>query len=63
MAGGIKTLDDAKEVLAYGADKISINSPALSDPTLISRLADKFGVQCVVVGIDTFLMRQVAAIR
>ncbi|SPT67869.1 Imidazole glycerol phosphate synthase subunit HisF [Anaerobiospirillum thomasii] len=54
VAGGIKTLDDAKEVLAYGADKISINSPALSDPTLISRLADKFGVQCVVVGIDTF---------
>ena len=37
-----------------GADKISINSPALRDPTLISRLADHFGQQCIVVGIDSF---------
>lgn len=54
VAGGIRTVEDAAELLAYGADKISINSPALSDPTLISRLADRFGVQCVVVGIDSF---------
>ncbi|EAK9882315.1 imidazole glycerol phosphate synthase subunit HisF [Campylobacter lari] len=54
VAGGIKSEDDAKELLANGADKISINSPALNDPDLISRLAKSFGVQCVVVGIDTF---------
>ena len=40
--------------VAGGADKISINSPALADPTLITRLADRFGVQCIVVGIDTW---------
>ncbi len=54
VAGGIKTEDDAKQVLMMGADKISINSPALLDPTLITRLADHFGQQCVVVGIDSF---------
>lgn len=54
VAGGIKTLEDAEKILAFGADKISINSPALSDPTLITRLAERFGVQCIVVGIDTW---------
>lgn len=54
VAGGIKTIDDAAKILSYGADKISINSPALADPNLISRLADRFGVQCIVVGIDTW---------
>jgi cyclase len=54
VAGGIKTEEDAQQILKMGADKISINSPALMDPTLISRLADKFGQQCVVVGIDSF---------
>ncbi|MGN0903395.1 MAG: imidazole glycerol phosphate synthase subunit HisF [Succinivibrio sp.] len=54
VAGGIRTVEDARTILAYGADKISINSPALADPELITRLADKFGVQCVVVGIDTY---------
>lgn len=54
VAGGIKSEDDAKEILMMGADKISINSPALRDPTLISRLADHFGQQCIVVGIDSF---------
>ena len=54
VAGGIKSENDAKEILMMGADKISINSPALRDPTLISRLADHFGQQCVVVGIDSF---------
>ncbi len=39
---------------AAGSGKISINSPALADPTLITRLADRFGVQCIVVGIDTW---------
>jgi cyclase len=54
VAGGIKTEQDAKEILMMGADKISINSPALRDPDLITRLADVFGQQCIVVGIDSF---------
>jgi len=54
VAGGIKTEQDAKEILMMGADKISINSPALRDPDLITRLADVFGKQCIVVGIDSF---------
>jgi len=54
VAGGIKTEEDAQQILRMGADKISINSPALLDPSLISRLADKFGQQCIVVGIDSF---------
>ncbi len=58
VAGGIKSVEDARTILAYGADKISINSPALADPTLISRLADKFGVQCVVVGIDSYFDKE-----
>ena len=53
VAGGIRTVDDAREVLAYGADKISINSPALENPDLIDRMAAEFGSQCVVVGIDS----------
>ncbi|WP_338803184.1 imidazole glycerol phosphate synthase subunit HisF [Xenorhabdus griffiniae] len=54
VAGGIKSVEEAGQILAFGADKISINSPALVDPSLISRLADRYGVQCVVVGIDTW---------
>ena len=54
VAGGIKTEQDAKQILMMGADKISINSPALRDPQLITRLADVFGQQCIVVGIDSF---------
>ena len=53
VAGGIRTLSDAKDVLNRGADKISINSPALGDPDLISQLASRFGSQCVVIGIDS----------
>ena len=54
VAGGIKSTADASRILQFGADKISINSPALANPTLISELADKFGVQCIVVGIDSY---------
>ncbi len=54
VAGGIKSVEDARQILEFGADKVSINSPALADPTLISRLAERFGVQCVVVGIDSY---------
>jgi cyclase len=53
VAGGIRTLKDAEEVLNFGADKISINSPALARPDLINELARRFGSQCVVVGIDS----------
>ena len=53
VAGGIADVDTARRVLHAGADKISVNSPALQRPALVSELADAFGVQCVVVGIDS----------
>lgn len=53
VAGGIRSLADATAILASGADKISINSPALENPNLIDALAKRFGSQCVVVGIDS----------
>ena len=53
VAGGIRSVADAEQVLGEGAEKISINSPALADPELISRLSARFGAQCVVVGIDS----------
>jgi imidazole glycerol-phosphate synthase subunit HisF len=58
VAGGIKSIEDARQILSYGADKISINSPALSDPDLICRLADHFGKQCIVIGIDSWFDQQ-----
>lgn len=53
VAGGIRSVHDAEEVLGEGAEKVSINSPAIADPELISRLSSRFGAQCVVVGIDS----------
>lgn len=53
VAGGIRSVEAARAVLAAGADKISINSPALERPGLIDELAGAFGVQCVVVGVDS----------
>ena len=53
VAGGIRDVEQAREVLYAGADKISVNSPALERPELIDELAAAFGVQCVVVGIDS----------
>ena len=53
VAGGLRSVDDARDVLNAGADKISINTPALERPALIGELAASFGVQCVVVGIDS----------
>jgi cyclase len=53
VAGGIRTIADAEVILHNGADKISINSPALENPLLISDLARRFGSQCVVLGIDS----------
>ena len=54
VAGGIKSVEAAGARLAAGADKISINSPALARPDLIDELCDAYGRQCIVVGIDTF---------
>ena len=53
VAGGIRSIADAEEVLNFGADKISINTPALANPALIDELAKRFGTQCVVIGIDS----------
>jgi imidazole glycerol-phosphate synthase subunit HisF len=53
VAGGIRSVSEAEEVLAAGAEKVSINSPALEDPDLIDALSERFGSQCVVVGIDS----------
>ncbi|MCF7807814.1 MAG: imidazole glycerol phosphate synthase subunit HisF [Candidatus Marinimicrobia bacterium] len=54
VAGGIDSLELATEVLEMGADKISINSPALQNPQLITDMNARFGQQCVVVGVDSF---------
>jgi cyclase len=54
VAGGIKSTEDAGKILEMGADKISINSPALNNPDLINQLHDIYGQQCVVIGIDSF---------
>jgi cyclase len=53
VAGGIRTVADAEAILNRGAEKISINTPALENPSLIDDLARRFGSQCVVIGIDT----------
>ncbi len=53
VAGGINSVEAAREILHAGADKISVNSPALQRPALVAELADAFGVQCVVVGVDS----------
>jgi imidazole glycerol-phosphate synthase subunit HisF len=53
VAGGIRSVEEAEEVLASGAEKVSINSPALARPDLINALSERFGAQCVVVGIDS----------
>jgi cyclase len=52
VGGGIRTLDDAAAVLDSGADKVAINSAAVDDPTLITRIAERYGSQAVVVAID-----------
>ena len=53
VAGGIRSVADAEDVLNKGADKISVNTPALSNPGLVDELARRFGSQCVVVGVDS----------
>jgi imidazole glycerol-phosphate synthase subunit HisF len=53
VAGGIRDVATAEAVLADGADKVSVNTPALEDPDLVDTLARRFGSQCVVIGIDS----------
>jgi cyclase len=53
VAGGIRSVAGAEELLNAGADKVSVNSPALERPALIEELAKRFGSQCVVVGVDS----------
>jgi cyclase len=57
VAGGINSIKNAEDILANGADKVSINSPALGNPNLIDELAARFGSQCVFVGIDSFELK------
>lgn len=52
VGGGIKTVDDFKDILRAGADKISVNSAAIRNPNIVTEAARKFGSQCVVVAID-----------
>ena len=54
VAGGVRTRDQAAACLDSGADKVSINSPALERPALIEELARDFGSQCIVLGVDSF---------
>ena len=53
VAGGIRSVADAEAVLNAGAEKVSVNSPALADPELINSLSQRFGSQCIVIGIDS----------
>ena len=53
VAGGIRSVADAEQVLNAGAEKVSVNTPALANPQLIDELARRFGSQCVVVGVDS----------
>ncbi|MGM0430159.1 MAG: imidazole glycerol phosphate synthase subunit HisF [Pseudomonadota bacterium] len=58
VAGGIRSVEQAQTMLSMGADKISINSPALLNPDLINTLVEEFGQQCIVIGIDSFYNEQ-----
>jgi imidazole glycerol-phosphate synthase subunit HisF len=52
VGGGVRSVADMQELLSHGADKVSVNSAALADPTLLTRCAEVFGAQCVVLAID-----------
>ncbi|MFP4129011.1 MAG: imidazole glycerol phosphate synthase subunit HisF [Desulfonatronovibrio sp.] len=58
VGGGISTLEDMRAVLLAGAEKISVNSAAVKNPEIISRGADAFGSQCVVVGMDVLRVKK-----
>jgi cyclase len=57
VGGGIKTLEDIRDLLNAGCDKVSINTTAVKDPYFISRAAEKFGSQCIVIAIDAKRVR------
>src|SRR6201996_5954893 len=52
LGGGVRTVDDIRQLLLAGADKVSINSAAVADRQFVARAAEKFGQQCIVVAID-----------
>jgi len=52
VGGGVRSVDDIRRLLLAGADKVSINSAAVADPALVSRAAEAFGAQCIVVAVD-----------
>ena len=52
VGGGVRTIEDVRDLLNAGCDKVSINSAACKDPEFVSRAADRFGSQCIVVNID-----------
>src|SRR4051812_1473092 len=52
VGGGVRVVEDIRKLLLAGADKVAINSSAVEDPTLITRAADRFGAQAIVVAID-----------
>jgi len=52
VGGGINNLEDIRELLKAGADKVSINTSAVNDPTLVQKASEKFGSQCIVIAID-----------
>lgn len=52
VGGGVRSLDDAEALLSAGADKVAVNSAAVAEPSLLTRIADRFGVQCTVLALD-----------
>jgi cyclase len=52
VGGGLRTVDDIQEILRSGADKVSLNTSAVEDPTIVQKSAERFGSQCIVVAID-----------
>ena len=52
VGGGLRTIEDMKQMLESGADKVSINTAAVENPQLVSQSADRFGSQCIVLGLD-----------
>jgi imidazole glycerol-phosphate synthase subunit HisF len=52
VGGGVRTTDDVQELLSHGADKVSVNTAAIDDPSLLTRGAEIFGAQCMVLAID-----------
>lgn len=61
VGGGIRTIGDAGQVLRAGADKIALNTAAVRDPSLVTRLADSYGTQCVVAAVDVRLVPDAAS--